>query len=218
MAHEATEKDVIDCVEGAFDAMPHLRAFRFETAHGTALRININSTIGRVQLLYLLPPVARALLNRYEEDTTGVKALTVLTLICVTLPATMQNGAENALDITEVFAQKLVVSLASIAARDPELYDPAIISELQQDALARMNARNVELIGRSRVGKKARVNLERIIAAVGMLRRENKSNAEITPPGIADRIGAGQSRVYQVLHEEGIDLEELLTFYNQDAK
>jgi hypothetical protein len=205
-----TEQEVTECIEGVFNEVPQLREFLIKTDHGPALRLNVNSTIGAVQILYLLPPVARFLLEKYANEPSRLLAKSLLMLIIEDLPIGIRIGLDNTFDAAELTAREMWESIGSVAKESALPFDPAALKKRRAATLKKMNDRNTVLVEEPKRGPKAKITLNRISAAVGRLKSEGIPSDQITAGMLALRLKCDDSAIYQALRRQGKSFEEFL--------
>jgi hypothetical protein len=205
-----SEQEVTECIEGVFNEVPQLREFLINTEYGSALRLNVNSTIGAVQILYLLPPVARFLLEKYANEPSRLLAKSMLMLIMEDLPIGIRIGLDNTFDAAELTAREMWESISSVAKESALSFDPAALDERRRATLKKMNDRNTVLVEKPKRVPKATITLNRISAAVGRLKSEGIPSDQITAGMLALRLKCDESAIYQALGRQGKSFKDFL--------
>jgi hypothetical protein len=90
---------------------------------------------------------------------------------------------------------------------------PVDVKARTTEILKKMDARNRLLVRPPRSGPDARVTVETITGAIGLLRANGKANTEITPKGVAYMFGVTESAITKALKRRGVSFDQLLGMY-----
>jgi hypothetical protein len=198
-------------IEGAFALWPEgATAFRIDTAEGPTFLLVRRFEFGTVRFLYPLLPVANSLLERYASDPTGVLAQRALMYVLRCLHTGLSIALDNVADVANLATLESVESLASLLV---EQYEPAEVDRRRAETLARMNERNELMLERPAGGKKKQVTLQRVSAAIALLRKEG---SQVTLGNLDIKLGVADGTVDTALRRARRTLDEVIEWVDSD--
>jgi hypothetical protein len=209
---DITSTDVRRLIAEVFEHHPLPALERVETAAGLIVRFVVTSPrLGGVLCEYPVEPMAKALLQLYQNVRFAAYSMLVVTL--VRLPEGLHLGMENVADTAELETVEAEARMRALMRNGGKPVESKQRRARRKETLKKMDARARKLVAPLKRGPEADVTPEIIVGAVGILADKGKLGAEITPQAVAILLNCSDRVIYKALENNNVTFERILQFY-----